>query len=118
MLIVEDEFLLAMQEELLLLGAGFEVAGPAADAATAVRLAAETQPRLVLMDIRLNGERDGVDAAIEIWQRFGIRSLFVTGNAETALSPRAKAANAAGILSKPYGDREMIRAVKQALAGG
>lgn len=114
-LIVEDEFLLALQEEQVLLAAGYEVAGLAADARTAVRLADETRPQLVLMDVRLNGSRDGVDAATEIWQRFGIRSLFITGNRETASSPRAAAANAVGVLSKPYRDDEIIQAVSQAL---
>ena len=115
-LIVEDEFLLALQTEQLLLESGFTVAGMAADAPTAVRLAGETRPDLVLMDIRLNGPRDGVDAAVEIRDRFGIRSLFVTGNAETARTPRAAAAKAAGVLSKPYRESEVVAAVNQALA--
>ena len=115
-LIVEDEFLLALQMEQVLLGAGFEVTGLAADAATAVRLAAETQPQLVLMDVRLNGQRDGVDAAVEIWQRFQIRSLFVTGNTETATGPRAEAAHPVGVLSKPYRESDVIRSVQQAFA--
>ena len=115
-LIVEDEFLLALQVEQLLTDAGFTITGLAADAATAVRLASETRPHLVLMDVRLNGSRDGVDAAVEIWQQLGIQSLFVTGNAETASSPRAKAANAVGILSKPYRDSDILAAVQSALA--
>ena len=116
-MIVEDEFLLALQMEQLLLSAGFEVTGLAADAATAVRLADETRPQLVLMDVRLNGQRDGVDAAIEIWDRFGIRSLFVTGNTETANTPRAQAAQPVGVLSKPYRETDVIRSIQQALSG-
>jgi CheY-like chemotaxis protein len=57
-------------------------------------------------------------AALEIWARFRIRSLFITGNAETALSSRAAPANAAGVISKPYRDQDVLNTIGQALTTG
>src|SRR5262245_27672204 len=62
-LVVEDDFLIAMQTEVALTSAGFEVVGPATTAEEAVALASEAQPTLVVMDIRLASTRDGIDAA-------------------------------------------------------
>ena len=114
-LVVEDDFMLAMSMEHTLEGGGFEVAGVAPDAATAIRLATQTRPDLVVMDVRLKGEMDGVAAAVEIWRWLRIRSLFVTGNADIAESPRAAPANAAGVISKPYRDADVLSAIGQAL---
>src|SRR5687767_1957366 len=60
-LLVEDDFLVSMEMETGLEEAGYEVAGIAATAEDAVALAAERRPALVVMDIRLAGDRDGVD---------------------------------------------------------
>jgi DNA-binding NarL/FixJ family response regulator len=63
-----------LQDELT--AAGFEVVGVAASAEQAVGIAERERPGTVLMDIRLRGARDGVDAALEISQCFKIRSVF------------------------------------------
>ena len=65
----------AMDIEAAVIKAGHKVVGFAGTAERAVTLADEMRPDLVLMDIRLPGDRDGVDAAIEIRQRFDIPSL-------------------------------------------
>jgi hypothetical protein len=62
-LVVEDDFLIAMQTEIALTAAGFEVIGPATTAEEAVAMAGEAQPTLAVMDIRLASTRDGIDAA-------------------------------------------------------
>src|SRR5690348_2348320 len=71
MLVVEDEWLISLQLEQMLAAAGFEVVGTAANAARAVALADRERPDLVLMDIRLAGPVDGIEAAREIMDRFG-----------------------------------------------
>ncbi len=81
--------------------AGFEVVGMAGSAEQAVCVAERERPEAVLMDIRLCGARDGVDAALELWQLFKIRSVFVSGNIDDAMKQRAAAAQPLGFVSKP-----------------
>ena len=113
-LIVEDEFFVALDLETTLQIAGFDVVGVASTAADAVRLAEAHQPSVVVMDIRLAGERDGIDAAIEIFERFGIRSIFATAHNDPGTLARASRANAAGWLTKPYSSNSLLAAVEAA----
>ena len=115
-LIVEDEFLLALHMEQILTNAGFLVVGGASDGENAISLAGETDPDLVMMDVRLRGPMDGVDAATEIWDRFHIRSLFLTGNPDIARSSRAAEAHPVGVLEKPINDSVVVEKVSEALA--
>jgi CheY-like chemotaxis protein len=100
-LIVEDEFYIALDVEASLGALGHTAVGIAVSADEAVRIAEAERPDVVLMDIRLAGVRDGIDAADEIYARFGIRSLFVTANTDAQTRRRAAAANPIGFLEKP-----------------
>src|SRR6266436_5946996 len=71
-LVVEDDFLVAAEIEIALSDAGFDVAGVATSADEAVELAQSQRPALVVMDVRLAGERDGMHAAVEIFRKLGI----------------------------------------------
>lgn len=114
-LIVDDEFLIAWDLEHTLTAAGLTVVGIAATAECAVHAAERHRPDLVVMDVRLAGSQDGIDAAVEIWRRFHIRSLFITGNPEDTRSRRAEAANAVGVIAKPYRDDEVVGTLCEAL---
>lgn len=114
-LIVEDEFFVALDLETTLQQAGYEVVGVASNAADAVRLAEEHQPSVVVMDVRIAGERDGVDTAIELFERLGIRSIFASAHHDPGTMARAARANAAGWLAKPYSSASLIAAVEAAL---
>jgi len=74
-LIVEDNYFVAHQCESALVEAGYDVVDVVETADQAVQAAMDRRPELVLMDIYLPGKRDGIDAAVEIFQRFGIRSI-------------------------------------------
>jgi DNA-binding NarL/FixJ family response regulator len=113
-LIVEDEMFVAMDIELVVEKAGHQVVGFAGTADRAVALADELHPDLVLMDIRLRGERDGIDAAIEIRQRFDIPSLIISAFSDAPTRERAGPAQVLGFISKPF-DRVLL---KIALNGG
>ena len=115
-LIVDDEWLISVQLEQMLTAAGFEVVGTAADAASAVALAGRERPDLVLMDIRLSGPVDGIEAAREILDRFGIRSLFVSAHSDQGTVTRSLAARPAGWLPKPFTEAELLQAVRAALS--
>ena len=114
-LIVEDEFFVALDLETTLQRAGFEVVGVASNAADALRLAEAHQPSVVVMDVRIAGVRDGIDAAIEIFERFGIRSVFATAHHDPVTITRAARANAAGWLVKPYSSEALVAAVEAAV---
>jgi DNA-binding NarL/FixJ family response regulator len=114
---VEDEYFVALDIEDALSGVGFTVVGIAATAEEAIRLAGAEMPDMVLMDIRLAGARDGIDAAAEIWGRFGIPSLFATAHSDAGTRVRGnKAASPLGWLTKPYTGSEVVLAVTQAIA--
>ncbi|WP_242531207.1 response regulator [Roseococcus thiosulfatophilus] len=115
-LIVEDEFFVAMDAEDSLTAAGFTVIGIAATAEAAVSLAESQSPDIVLMDIRLVGRRDGIDAAAEIRDRFGIPCVFATAHSDPTTRHRAEVAAAPlGWLSKPYTRAEVTNALGRAL---
>jgi two-component system, response regulator PdtaR len=115
-LIVEDEFLIALALEDMLLDAGHAVVGMATTYDEAVALAAETRPALVLMDIRLASERDGIDAAIEIERSLGIPSLFTSANLDPDNMERARTASPVGWVPKPYSPEVINDAVARALS--
>ncbi|WP_425450354.1 response regulator [Virgifigura deserti] len=117
-LIVEDEGLVALSISQILSTAGYEIIGIAGSADAAIRTAEDHRPDLVLMDIALRGRIDGIEAARALKDRHDPHVLFLTahGDAETRL--RAEAVGPAGFLIKPYDGKELLNAVKQALAIG
>ena len=117
-LVVEDEWLVAMDIEAVLKEEGFDVVGIATSADEAVRMAELHHPDLVLMDIRIRGPRDGIDAAIELNRRFGTRSLFVSAHRDPATQERAQVANPLGWVSKPFSGQQLIAAIAEATRQG
>ena len=115
-LIVEDEFYIALDIEALLAGLGHSTVGIAVSADQAVNICERERPDLVLMDIRLVGTRDGIDAAGEILARFGIRSVFITANTDPHTRHRAAAVNPIGFLEKPLAVQS-LRAALNTLKG-
>src|SRR3954451_20229032 len=77
-LIVEDEFFIALDAEEQVKSLGHSVVGTAVSAEQAIRLAGAEKPDVVLMDIRLIGPVDGITAAQEIRSRYGVEAIFVT----------------------------------------
>jgi CheY-like chemotaxis protein len=104
-LIVEDDYLIAMQTEAALTAAGFNVVGTATTAEEAVALAGDERPFLAVMDIRLASRRDGIDAARELFHDLGIRCIFATAH-DAPL----------GWLAKPYTMSTLVVLVTEALA--
>jgi DNA-binding response OmpR family regulator len=115
-LIVEDDYVVGLELEAGLSEAGFAVVGPARSAVEAIRLAGSQRPMLVLMDIRLAGRRDGISAAIEIFEIFGIRSIFATAHHDQGTRVRADKAAPLGWLAKPYQLQQLISMIGTAIA--
>jgi DNA-binding NtrC family response regulator len=114
-LIVEDEAVVAEDLQHRLDGLGYEIAGWATNAADALVFAEDTAPDLVLMDIRLRGEMDGVEAASAIRDRVEVPVVFVTALADADTLERAKAADPLGYVVKPFSDRDLETAIELAL---
>jgi two-component system, response regulator PdtaR len=114
-LIVEDNYFVAHQCESALVEAGYDVVDIVETADEAVQAAMERRPELVLMDIYLPGKRDGIDAAVEIFRRFGIRSVFASALADAAVKTRAESAQPLAWLAKPFNDRKLVATVRSAL---
>ncbi|MBL9136912.1 MAG: response regulator [Verrucomicrobiales bacterium] len=114
-LIVEDEEIVAMDIEARLGLLGYEVAGNAATGERAVALAQDVRPDLVLMDIRLRGEMDGITAAGIIRHRFSLPVVFLTAHSEATTLERAKVAVPFGYILKPFEDRELRTTIEMAL---
>ena len=114
-LIVEDETLLSMVIEDALTDEGYEVVGTARSEPEAVSLAVAHVPDLVLMDIRLAGNTDGIEAAAQILARTGIRCLMATAFTDDTTRRRAAPVQPLGWLAKPYDHGDMVRAVAEAL---
>jgi two-component system, response regulator PdtaR len=106
-LIVEDEFFISLHTKALLQVLGHEVVAIAVSANQAVSIAEAQCPDVVLMDIRLVGSRDGIDAADEIRKRLGIGSIFVTANTDPETRERALAAQPLGFLEKPLTEERL-----------
>jgi DNA-binding NarL/FixJ family response regulator len=117
-LIVEDDFLVATQLETGLTEAGYQIAGVAMSADEAIALAKSARPTLAIVDVHLIGRRDGVEAAIELFQDHGVRSIFATAHADPETRRRAQPAAPAGWLAKPYSSDMLLPLVRAALATG
>jgi AmiR/NasT family two-component response regulator len=115
-LVVDDEFLIAESLCMHLEDMGLVVCGTAATADEAVALAQQHRPRLVLMDVRLHGERDGVDASLAIHVSVASKIIFITGSQEPATIARIRLDHPAGVLFKPFSGVGLRTAVEAALA--
>lgn len=115
-LLVEDELLVARGNEDVLSEAGYEVVGIAADEARAMAMAESERPDLVLMDVRLARNSDGIEIAKTIRSRFDIPCLMVTAFGDDEARRRAQSARPRGWLIKPFTDVQLLDAVRQAVA--
>lgn len=105
--VVEDEAIISMEIEALLVEMGAEIVGAASNTDQAVRLADTRRPDCLTMNISVQGKRDGVRAAIEIYERFGIRSVFVSAFGDPQTVARAQFANPIAWVSKPVSKSEL-----------
>lgn len=113
--IVEDESVAAWYLQEALENMGHEVVDSVASGEEAMQLVGATQPELVLMDIRLQGEIDGITAAAQIRNDFNIPVVYLTAHADDATLSRAIATNPFGYLVKPFQEREVHTTIEIAL---
>lgn len=116
-LVVEDERILAMDLEMCLTDMGHAITGVAATAEEAIQKAEETLPDVVLMDIMLDSEMDGIETAEIIRRRFGVPIIYLTAHADKETRERAALTEPLGYLVKPVTTFDLCSALEQALPG-
>jgi light-regulated signal transduction histidine kinase (bacteriophytochrome) len=114
-LVVEDETVIAMELGLQLKNMGYDVVGRAGSGAGAIEKATELRPDLILMDIVMPGEMDGIDASKQIIAKQNIPIIFLTAYADEKYIKRAREVGPFGYLVKPYEDWELRAAIEVAL---
>jgi len=114
-LITEDEYIVAFDLKLRLKKLGFEVAGIAASGDDAILQNQDSKPDLILMDIQLHGEMDGIETARHIRAESDVPIIFLTANTDQASMERASSTNAFSYLMKPYNERELQFSIQMAL---
>ncbi len=107
-LIVEDEIFVALDLERILIDAGYTVAGIAADADTAMRVAPGCT--FAFVDVNLRDGATGPEIAQRIHQQYGVRVVFVTANPSQIEDP----AGALGYIRKPFSDEAILAAAQTA----
>jgi PAS domain S-box-containing protein len=114
-LIVEDEAIVALDLKLQLQDLGYQVVGVAASAAEAVAAVRAHRPSLVLMDVRLQGPGDGIEAAEQIQRDQPTPVIFLTSHSDAETVQRAARTAPYGYLTKPYQLKELRAGIEVAL---
>src|SRR3954465_5336936 len=113
-LIVEDQRLIAADLESTLKKLGYLVVGNVASGDEAISTSDQVRPELVLMDVRLRGPMDGIQAAQIIRDRFNLPVVYLTAYADEATILRAKKTTPFGYLVKPFNERELRATIEVA----
>ena len=114
-MIVEDEYLISLGLTAQIEDMGLKVCATA-DSADAAVIQAEThRPAIILMDVRLRGERDGVDAAQTIFDTVGSKIIFITGSREQKTIDRIDQDHPFAVLFKPISDKQLQATVNDAM---
>jgi signal transduction histidine kinase len=114
-LVVEDDGIIAMTLRNKLIGLGYDVPPTVFSGEEAVAKARELCPDVVLMDIHLRGEMDGIEAAEQIRAQHDVPVIYLTAYADEETLTRAKITEPYGYILKPYQERELQSAIEIAL---
>jgi len=114
-LVVEDERIVARDLQFRLTSLGYQVCGSAASKLEALNAAQQNRPDLVLMDIRLNGIPDGIDAARRLRTEHNLPVIYITGHSDNATLSQARTTEPFGYILKPFENRELVAAIETAI---
>jgi len=115
-LIVDDEWLTRLEIEEMLTDLGYEVAGQAETGKEAVAMARELNPDLIIMDVVMPGEMNGIDAARQIKAELGTPIVFISGYGDPEYIEAAKKIEPFGYVMKPFDEKEVHAFVEIALS--
>jgi len=115
-LIVEDEPIIAKDIEYYLQKLGYFIVGTAHDSESALDMLASRQPDLVLLDINIEGIKDGIEIATVINEKYQLPFLFLTSYSDESTLSRAKDTRPYGYIVKPFDEKDLKTSVAIALA--
>ncbi|QSE97055.1 LytR/AlgR family response regulator transcription factor [Fulvivirga lutea] len=115
-LIVEDEFIIAEDLRDILEEQGHEVVGLAGNFNNGIQLIEAELPDIVLLDIRIKGEKDGIDLAKEIRLKYKVPFIFISSYSDSVTVKRASEVNPYGYLVKPFEPEDVKVAIEIALS--
>lgn len=113
-LVVEDEMIIALLIERMVTNLGHEVIGKVSSGEEAVAIALEDEPDLILMDIRLQGDLDGVEAMLKIRERKNIPVIYISGNTDAVHREKIEQTDYIEFLSKPITISDLDRSLDYA----
>ncbi|HSP87907.1 MAG TPA: response regulator [Ignavibacteriaceae bacterium] len=113
-MVVEDEFIIALDIKERLNKLGYKVPGIATTGREAVRIANKVNPNIILMDIMLRGEMDGVQAAKLIREKLDIPVLFISSFSDIHSVQRAEKVSPFGYIVKPFTEIELKSGIEKA----
>ena len=116
-LVIEDEQIVARDLQNLLRRLGYIPLGPATNAEDGIRIAAEAQPDLILMDVRLDSEMDGVQASIEIARNRAVPIIYVTAYPNRFLQNPAGMVYPFLCVAKPFSAATVEAAIESVIHG-
>lgn len=115
-LVVEDEAIIAMDIQFLLRKLGFSQLEVVDTGEESVRKVAVEKPHLVLMDIKLKGELDGIDAAKQIFFEYNVPVIYITAFGDEKTIERANGSARFGFITKPFEETELQTTIQSALS--
>lgn len=110
-LIVEDDMIISLVVENMIKKLGHTLVGKSASGEEAIDLALEHKPDIILMDIRLKGDMDGIEAVTHIKEDIETDVIYLTGNSDKVNYDRAKATECIDLISKPFTIGELTRSL-------
>lgn len=110
-LIVEDDMIISLVIENMVKELGHDVVGKATTGDEAIKLAVTHSPDLLLMDIRLKGEMDGIEAVTEIKQKIETSVIYLTGNSDRVNYERARETEFIDLITKPFTISDLTRSL-------
>lgn len=113
-LIVEDETIVSMEIESFLESNNFDVVGTANNSKTAYELAMGYKPHIILMDIKIKGDVDGIDTASKILNELSTSLIYLTAYCDEHTIERAIKTNPSAYLTKPFNKKELFASLKMA----
>ncbi|PAU93309.1 response regulator [Aliifodinibius salipaludis] len=108
-LIVEDEMIIAMLIERMVTNMGHEVIEKISSGEEAIDKALELSPDIILMDIRLRGEIDGIEAMSKIQEKMAIPVIYISGNSDLAHREKIEMTEYIDFLSKPITESDLSK---------
>lgn len=114
-LVVEDESIVSKDIQHSLKKLGYNVVGAAATGEKAIELANETKPDVVLMDIMLKGDMNGIEAADQIRKTMSIPVIYLTAYADEGTLARAKVTEPCGYIIKPFKEIDIHTSIEMAI---